>query len=89
MTHPVYTVRFIFQEYGKFVTMELSSKVVFDDLKMSFSKILGVSFFAKQINIYIKNASDIPIDSSKTLGEIWKNPTPVVEFDVKVQEMGA
>lgn len=90
MSDKIDNVRFIFQEFGKFVTMDLSRKVVFDDLKMSFTKILNVSFFAKKLIFYSSN-SQIPIDTSRTFGEIIGPGTPPtkIEFQVKIEETGA
>lgn len=82
------SAKFIFQDYGKIVTLDLPNKVVFDDLKMSFTRMLNVNFFAKKLEFYLPD-SNYPIDSSRTLGEVIGQTATNIVFIVKIGETGA
>lgn len=58
--------KFIFEDYDKYILMDVNMKVALDDLKYSFQKILNIDMFAKRL-VYFYN--DIPLNPNKSLIE--------------------
>jgi hypothetical protein len=93
-------VKFNFKELKKFIKMELNLKVLINDLRENFSKLLEKNFFAKRLLFYfqdLKHNIRVEISSDQNLEdffEIYFNkkkeiPPQILEIDVETEQEGA
>lgn len=89
---PTKTCKFIFPDLGKFVVMDVQKKIVLEDMKISFAKILSLNLFAKKLSYYFETT---PLDHTRTLDyiltmrEIAESRDPQLQITIKIEEMGA
>lgn len=90
MNQSIQSCKLVFTDFAKIVQMNIPRKLVLDDLKITLTKILGISLFAKKLVFCIR---DRTIDSSRSLddqGEDFLNCGPgQLQITIKIEELGA